>query len=614
MAITIRDDLPEFLVKWLEDRGAVAVVDDETGKPGVVPLGKKRKRKASGEDTYTSADMDVDPAADIQFDPSFLNNIIGNITGLFNTSKGNTELSDIEELSGVYGLNSYDKEFTYPNVNEFVNAPVTRGELYAADVLNKKGIDEEASKQLQKDIAKGISYEGIPKERTERFTGSQNFTGNQRYKGGEKFRGTKEFVGTERFFPNFVPGPIGPQSASSNKQERSFFGFGPYKNITSRKLFDLDPVNANAALSPLNPSRSRWEVDESGFTRNSVPAPLPSFGGMFSKDIDFNYGPSLPASVSQAVPSRKPTNPVQEYIETNQAQAKDGWKFNDNTGLDRAGRSFQDRLIRGGTGENFLYDPNLTGGEKVGFGLSKLAPSILGAAGVVGAPLVGLFGAIGQAMGGHHPLNQASNIFMDPFVGTSRWDSPEAGGGGAQTGILNLDNQIEDLAKSDPGRYIETPYGYITAGELNNAIKSGALHFGADEYPTQVTTEDMGFRQDTPFMLQNVPGSTDTWQRGMQDLEANRGGAIWNQAGAIVDEINRQGGSAGYNDMQAIAEGLVAAGDNQNIYDFDFDYGDLGIEGLAGIEDSASDSFDDAYADSFSDTTMDSFDEGGGWF
>ena len=28
MAITIRDDLPEFLVKWLEDRGAVAVVDD----------------------------------------------------------------------------------------------------------------------------------------------------------------------------------------------------------------------------------------------------------------------------------------------------------------------------------------------------------------------------------------------------------------------------------------------------------------------------------------------------------------------------------------------------------------------------------------------------------
>ena len=593
MAITIRDDLPEFLVEWLKDRGAVAVVDDETGKPGVVPLGKKRKRKASGEDTYTSADMDVDPAADIQFDPSFLNNIIGSITGLFNTSKGNTELSDIEELS--YG--SSDKEFTYPtNVNEFVNAPITRGELYAADVLNKKDIDEEASKQLQKDIAKGISYEGIPKERTERFTGSKNFTGNQRYKGGEKFRGTKEFVGTERFFPNFVPGPIGPQSASSDKQERSFFGLGPYKNITSRKLFNLDPVNAGAALSPLNPSRSRWEVDESGFTRNSVPAPLPSFGGMFSKDRDFSYGPSLPASVSQAVPSKKPTNLVQDYIETNQAQAKDGWKFNDNTGLDRAGRSFQDRLIRGGTGENFLYDPNLTGGEKMGFGLSKLAPSILGAAGVVGAPLVGLFGAIGQAMGGHHPLNQASNIFMDPFVGTSRWDSPEAGGGGAQTGILNLDNQIEDLAKSDPGRYIETPYGYITAGELNNAIKSGALHFGADEAPYQLPFEDMGFRQDKPFMLQDVGNSGDTWQRGIQDLEAGRGGAIWNQAGAIVDKINERGGSAGYNDMQAIAEGLAmgaktgvggpVASDMANIYDFD--YGDIDSS-LGGIGDSVDD-------------------------
>ena len=589
MAITIRDDLPEFLVEWLKDRGAVAVVDDETGKPGVVPLGKKRKRKASGEDTYTSADMDVDPAADIQFDPSFLNNIIGNITGLFNTSKGNTELSDIEELSGVYGLNSYDKEFTYPNVNEFVNAPVTRGELYAADVLNKKGIDEEASKQLQKDTAKGISYEGIPKERTERFTGSQNFTGNQRYKGGEKFRGTKEFVGTERFFPNFVPGPIGPQSASSNKQERSFFGFGPYKNITSRKLFSLDPVNAGAALSPLNPSRSRWEVDESGFTRNSVPAPLPSFGGMFSKDRDFSYGPSLPASVSQALPGRKPTNPVQEYIETNQAQAKDGWKFNDNTGLDRAGRSFQNRLIRGGT--DFLYDPNLTGGEKMGFGLSKLAPSILSAAGVAGAPLIGLFGAIGQAMGGYHPLNQASNIFMDPFVGTSRWESPEAGGGGAQTGILNLDNQIEDLAQSDPGRYIETPYGYITAGELNNAIKSGALHFGADEFPTQVTTEDMGFRQDKPFMLQNVGDSNITNQQAVQDLANTNAGAFLNRAAELLPD-------AGYNEIRDVAEGMSQVAqitDNMsNIYGFDFDYGDIGIdEDFGGAVDDGMGMYDD---------------------
>ena len=596
MAITIRDDLPEFLVEWLKDRGAVAVVDDETGKPGVVPLGKKRKRKASGEDTYTSADMDVDPAANIQFDPSFLNNIIGSITGLFNTSKGNTELSDIEELS--YG--SRDKEFTYPNVNELRNIPITIEETFNEPVVSKKSIDQEAAQQLQKDIAREIAGfpiggGNIPIEALNLLTPATpietKYTGPFSVLGNRDPNNLPMFKGNTKVYNDVSPGPRGQQSASSDKQERSFFGLGPYKNITSRKLFDLDPVNANAALSPLNPLRSRWEVDELGFTRNSVPAPLPSFGGMFSKDRDFSYGPSLPASVSQAVPSKKPTNLVQDYIETNQAQAKDGWKFNDNTGLDRAGRSFQDRLIRGGTGENFLYDPNLTRGEKMGFGLSKLAPSILGAAGIAGAPLVGLFGAIGQAMGGYHPLNQASNIFMDPFVGTSRWDSPEAGGGGAQTGILNLDNQIEDLAQSDPGRYIETPYGYITAGELNNAIKSGALHFGADEAPHQLPFEDMGFRQDKPFMLQNVGDSNITNQQAVQDLANTNAGAFLNRAAELLPD-------AGYNEIRDVAEGMSQVAqitDNMsNIYDFDFDYGDIDSS-LGGIEDSVDDFGIDGY-------------------
>ena len=268
--------------------------------------------------------------------------------------------------------------------------------------------------------------------------------------------------------------------------------------------------------------------------------------------------------------------------------------------LDRSGRTPVDRFFKGGL--DYLSNPYLTGGEKAGFTLSKLAPSFLG----TGGSLIGLFGAIGQAMGGYHPLDQASDIFMDPFTGISRWESPEAGGGGVQTGILNLDNQIENLAKTDPGRYLTTPYGYITAGEFDKAIKSGALHFGADLGGGQSGFEDMGFRQDKPFMLQDVGNSGDTWQRGIQDLEAGRGGAIWNQAGAIVDQINERGGSAGYNDIQAIAEGLAmgaktgvggpVASDMANIYGFD--YGDLGIDEV---------SDDTAYADSFSDTTMDSF-------
>ena len=188
-------------------------------------------------------------------------------------------------------------------------------------------------------------------------------------------------------------------------------------------------------------------------------------------------------------------------------------------------------------------------------------------------------------MGGYHPLNQASDIFMDPFVGTSRWESSEAGGGGAQTGILNLDNQIENLAQSDPGRYIETPYGYITAGELNNAIKSGALHFGADEFPTQVTTEDMGFRQDTPFMLQNVGDSNITNQRAVQDLANTNAGAFLNRAAELLPD-------AGYNEIRDVAEGMSQVAqitDNMsNIYDFDFDYGDIDSS-LGGIGDSVDD-------------------------
>jgi len=588
MAITIRDDLPEFLVKWLEDRGAVAVVDDKTGNPGVVPLGKKRRRKTSGEDTFTSSDMDVDPAADIQFDPSFLNNIIGNITGLFNTSKGNTELSDIQELS--YG--SLDKP-TDPFIDAMRlgggalpldsvkvtqgglgDVPVTRGELYTADVLNKKDVDR------AKNSLGGPSDLG-------RYMLSR---------GGDPRFDQQPVVNNEVRAVN----PRGGVDAGFQSQ---------VGNAAGRDLGDypiLDFSNNLVMHRFGQPEHPQWNIRPGdNIVEQTTSAPR----GMFSRDRDFSYGPSLPASVSQAVPGRKPTNPVQEYIETNQAQAKDGWKFNDNTGLDRAGRSFQNSLVRGGT--DFLYDPNLTGGEKMGFGLSKLAPSILSAAGVAGAPLIGLFGAIGQAMGGYHPLNQASNIFMDPFVGTSRWESPEAGGGGAQTGILNLDNQIENLAQSDPGRYVKTPYGYITAGELNNAIKSGALHFGADEFPTQVTTEDMGFRQDTPFMLQDVANSNVTNQRAVQDLANTNAGAFLNRAAELLPD-------AGYNEIRDVAEGMSQVAqitDNMsNIYDFDFDYGDLGIEGLAGIEDSASDSFDDAYADSFSDTTMDSFDEGGGWF
>ena len=231
---------------------------------------------------------------------------------------------------------------------------------------------------------------------------------------------------------------------------------------------------------------------------------------------------------------------------------------------DRSGRTFVDRL-KGGF--DYLDSPYLSNTQKSIATLGKMVPSLMGGL----APVVGLFGAIGQAMGAHHPLNfnKDSNVFMDPVSGTSYWDSLSDGGGGAQVGVLNLDNQIASAANNpeSQGKYVETPYGYITIGDLNNAIKSGLFDsdtiagMGAVGSPGTGIMVDAGFTDSTPVSFQSFDGGTTTGN-AINQYEQLGIGPIWNQAGAIADALN-----LGYNQMGPIAEDIInTTVDNQSIY------------------------------------------------
>ena len=257
---------------------------------------------------------------------------------------------------------------------------------------------------------------------------------------------------------------------------------------------------------------------------------------------------------------------------------------------DRSGKTPVDRFFGG---FDYLDNEYLSDTQKNIATVGKIVPSIMGGL----APVLGLFGAIGQAMGGHHPLNfnKDSNVFMDPVSGTSIWDSLSDGGGGAQVGVLNLDNQIASAANNpeSQGQYVKTPYGYITIGNLNNAIKSGLFDSNAIDVGLNTgsgSIQDAGFIQDKPVSFQDFsPGFTN--QQALQHFDAINAGPLLNFAGEML------GPDAGYNETRDLAE--AAAEGLQNA---------MGMENISfvGIPDE-NDFFEDAYADSFSDTTMDSF-------
>mgnify|MGYP003131688897 CR=1 FL=1 len=246
-----------------------------------------------------------------------------------------------------------------------------------------------------------------------------------------------------------------------------------------------------------------------------------------------------------------------------------------------------------------FHSPYISDERKIGYGVSKIIPSLMGGL----APVLGLFGAIGQAMGAYHPLNAAkdSNIFMDPLTDVSTWDSLSPGAGGFQTGSLNIDNQLANLAKENPDQWLDTPYGYITASDLNKANEAGlfdsvigtlddtelAVGFrDPNSWAQRVDygvslPQDRGFQEVAPFGFTN--------QQALQDFENTRSGEFLNQAGIIGEVL----GDTSYETIQNIAEGLATGDDS---------------------------AFDDAYADSFSDTTEGSEDSsiddfgGEGWF
>ena len=107
MAITILDDLPEFLKNFLIKRGIKPPVD-----PNAVPVSSGlvpalTRQRVVPENAYTSGDIDVDPPANIQFDPSYFSNLLG---GLFEGSENTYPIpSDFAEkttIDEVYGVPS----------------------------------------------------------------------------------------------------------------------------------------------------------------------------------------------------------------------------------------------------------------------------------------------------------------------------------------------------------------------------------------------------------------------------------------------------------------------------------------------------------------------------
>ena len=285
--------------------------------------------------------------------------------------------------------------------------------------------------------------------------------------------------------------------------------------------------------------------------RRSINSPFraPNRAAFASRNEPVNFAPYL-ANLGR---DTDPNSATKDFI----AKTQNDLTFE----KDRSGKTPVDRFFGG---FDYLDNEYLSDTQKNIATVGKIVPSIMGGL----APVLGLFGAIGQAMGGHHPLNfnKDSNVFMDPVSGTSIWDSLSDGGGGAQVGVLNLDNQIASAANNpeSQGQYVKTPYGYITIGNLNNAIKSGLFDSNAIDVGLNTgsgSIQNAGFTDSTPVSFQSFDGGTTTGN-AINQYEQLGIGPIWNQAGAIADALN-----LGYNQIGPIAEDIKnTTVDNQSIY------------------------------------------------
>ena len=335
---------------------------------------------------------------------------------------------------------------------------------------------------------------------------------------------------------------------------------------------DPNAVPVSSGLVPALPRRR--VVPENAYTSGDIdvdpPADIPFDPSYFSNLLGGLFGGSENTS---SIPSDKIAFPNALTIGSglpmieskNQGSVKNyiAKTQNDLTfEKDRSGKTPVDRFFGG---FDYLDNEYLSDTQKNIATVGKIVPSIMGGL----APVLGLFGAIGQAMGAHHPLNfnKDSNVFMDPVSGTSIWDSLSDGGGGAQVGVLNLDNQIASAANNpeSQGQYVKTPYGYITIGNLNNAIKSGLFDSNAIDVGLNTGSgliQDAGFIQDTPVSFQDFsPGFTN--QQALQHFDAINAGPLLNFAGEML------GPDAGYDETrdlaEAAAEGLQNAMGMENI-------------------------------------------------
>lgn len=168
---------------------------------------------------------------------------------------------------------------------------------------------------------------------------------------------------------------------------------------------------------------------------------------------------------------------------------------------------------------------------------------VLSAAGLgLGGSALGLFGGIFNAMGGHHDYNPNvdSNLFMDPDQGLVGFDSKSAGGGGMQEGILNMENQVEDMVNKGLGEeYINTPQGYIRANDLNDYFKTER----DDEFGYGQLAYD-----GTPYGY-GPSGYGDLNTNEAINSLSNLSGDAWNE---LAGSVYAQGG--GYDDAVAQAE------------------------------------------------------------
>lgn len=192
-------------------------------------------------------------------------------------------------------------------------------------------------------------------------------------------------------------------------------------------------------------------------------------------------------------------------------------------------------------------DTTLPKSDRVGAAVGAVAPFLMPGMGATG---VGLFGGIANAMGYYHDFDPRyeSNLSYNPKSERISWDSASLpGGGGHQYGALNNKNFFE----ANPDQYFNIDgIGYLKGSEIAEESIWNRLH--EENYDRQYIAPSVSALSglvDFGMGDQNV-----TNQEALAQYNFDRTGAIQNLAGSIADSRG-----LGYNEQQALADGLAAA-------------------------------------------------------